>query len=102
MAHPQERRQLLLKRLAFLAQGEPEIEGAAHGRLHLILGEHPARVGDGGSRLPGLAIKISGWPEAGVHLAGIFAGEAENFFLNSGWITHEGLNSLVDWLGVVE
>ena len=79
MAHPQEGRQLLLKGLAFCAKGEPEIEGAAHGRLHFLLGEHPARVGDGGARLPGLALRIRCRPEAAVHLAGVLAGEAQDF-----------------------
>jgi len=95
MAHPQEGRQLLLKRLAFCAQGEPEIEGAAHGRLHLVFREHPARVGDGGALLPGLALRISGRPKGTMHLTGVLAGEAQDLLLQGLGIGHAMGRSVV-------
>ena len=63
--------QLLLKRLSFCTQGEPEINGAANGRLHLIFRKHPTRIRDSRTLLPGLAMWIRSRPERSVHLASI-------------------------------
>jgi hypothetical protein len=88
VAHAKEGGQLLLEGFTLLAQGEPEIEGAGHCRFHLVFREHPAGVGDGGPFLPGGAIGVGGGAEARVHLAGVLAGEAEDFLLQGYWVGH--------------
>ncbi len=92
--HAKEGGELLLEGFALGAEGEPEVEGGAHGGLDLVFVEHATGVGDGLARGPRSVRGVVAGTLALVHERGIFAGEAENlgFEFGSGRHVEKGFN----------
>ena len=82
-AHPQKRRQFLLKGVAFRPQGEPEVQAACHRSLHLVLPEDTPGIGNR-SAVVGSTVRVVARPKAAMGRAGIAAAQRQDLCLESG------------------